>query len=72
MSCINQLPQYMQPSYEALLDLFREVEDELKKQGRVYRVPYAIESVHKQCLHFFFFLINKYSKQLVLKDINTS
>ncbi|GMN68227.1 hypothetical protein TIFTF001_037285 [Ficus carica] len=48
MSCINQLPQYMQPSYEALLDLFREVEDELKKQGRIYRVPYAIESM--KCL----------------------
>ena len=53
MNCMKQLPKYMQPTYKALLDLFVEIEEEMAKQGRTYRVPYAIEAVQfKQCILF--------------------
>nr|WBW04448.1 terpene synthase [Ficus microcarpa] len=45
MDCIKELPEYMQPSYEALLGLGAEIEMEMAKQGRTYRVPYAIEAM---------------------------
>nr|WBW04403.1 terpene synthase [Ficus hirta] len=45
MNCMKQLPKYMQPTYKALLDLFVEIKEEMAKQGRTYRVPYAIEAI---------------------------
>ncbi|KAG6689506.1 hypothetical protein I3842_11G178800 [Carya illinoinensis] len=41
ISTIDQLPQYMQICYGALLDIFEEIEQELAKQGRPYLVIYA-------------------------------
>ncbi|KAF5478802.1 hypothetical protein F2P56_005332 [Juglans regia] len=38
---IDQLPQYMQICYRALLDIFKEIEQELAKQGRPHLVIYA-------------------------------
>ncbi|KAM5565437.1 (-)-alpha-pinene synthase [Rosa sericea] len=39
-SCMDQLPDYMQPLYQTLLDVVNEVEEELIKQGRSYRLYY--------------------------------
>ncbi|KAH9691787.1 alpha-humulene/(-)-(E)-beta-caryophyllene synthase [Citrus sinensis] len=45
MSCMNQLPEYMQIFYEALLDLYKEIEEELATKGWSYRVHYAKEEM---------------------------
>lgn len=42
---MDQLPKYMQICYQALLDFFKEIEDEMAKQGRTYRFLYAKEAV---------------------------
>ena len=42
---MDQLPQYMKYCYEALLKLYDEIEEELAKEGRAYRIPYAKETV---------------------------
>ncbi|KAK8589112.1 hypothetical protein V6N12_023518 [Hibiscus sabdariffa] len=42
VDCVDQLPNYMKLVYKSLLDLYREVEDIMVKQGRSYRVQYAI------------------------------
>lgn len=41
------LPDYMQLHYRALLNLYHEAETELASQGRLYHLPYAIQSVRK-------------------------
>ncbi|XP_062079640.1 (-)-germacrene D synthase-like [Humulus lupulus] len=45
--CIDQLPEYMKYCYEALLKLYDEIEEELAKEGRAYRMPYAKETMKK-------------------------
>nr|I7H727.1 RecName: Full=Sesquiterpene synthase 2; Short=TsTPS2; AltName: Full=Alpha-humulene synthase TPS2; AltName: Full=Alpha-selinene synthase TPS2; AltName: Full=Beta-elemene synthase TPS2; AltName: Full=Delta-cadinene synthase TPS2 [Toona sinensis]BAM24405.1 sesquiterpene synthase [Toona sinensis] len=44
-SCMDQLPEYMQIFYEALLDLYNEIEKEIAKEGWSYRVHYAKEAM---------------------------
>ncbi|KAK8542700.1 hypothetical protein V6N12_015285 [Hibiscus sabdariffa] len=41
LKCMDQLPEYMQISYKALLDVYEEMEQLLADQGRQYRVEYA-------------------------------
>ncbi|KAH9757636.1 alpha-humulene/(-)-(E)-beta-caryophyllene synthase [Citrus sinensis] len=45
VSCIDQLPEYMQTFYVALLDLYKEIEEELATKGWSYRVHYAKEEM---------------------------
>ena len=45
MSCIDELPDYMQIFYRTLLNVVDEIEEEIAKDGRSYRVYYAKESV---------------------------
>ncbi|KAG7953734.1 hypothetical protein I3843_12G124400 [Carya illinoinensis] len=48
INCIDQLPQYMKLIYKALLDVYEEIEEEMSKEGRLYRVNYAKEAMKKQ------------------------
>ncbi|GMI65487.1 terpene synthase 21 [Hibiscus trionum] len=43
VDCIDQLPDYMKLFYKALLDVYREVEETMTKQGESYRVKYSLE-----------------------------
>ncbi|KAG6666707.1 hypothetical protein CIPAW_01G051400 [Carya illinoinensis] len=45
ISSVDQLPEYMQICYRAVLDIFEEVEQELAKQGRSCLVLYAKEAM---------------------------
>ncbi|KAK3228917.1 hypothetical protein Dsin_000798 [Dipteronia sinensis] len=49
MSCMDQLPEYMQIIYKAMLDFYQEVEQELAKKGWSYRVHYGIEAMKMIC-----------------------
>ncbi|CAL2254374.1 unnamed protein product [Prunus armeniaca] len=44
-SCIDELPDYMQIFYRTLLNVVDEIEEEIAKDGRSYRVYYAKESL---------------------------
>ncbi|WKA12122.1 hypothetical protein VitviT2T_029544 [Vitis vinifera] len=52
-SSIDQLPDYMKLCYQALLDVFEEIEEEMTKQEKPYRVHYAKQAVWHQCPFFF-------------------
>ncbi|TYH21270.1 hypothetical protein ES288_A04G030200v1 [Gossypium darwinii] len=41
IKCIDELPEYMKPSYKALLDVYEEMEQSVAEHGRQYRVEYA-------------------------------
>ncbi|KAF8391453.1 hypothetical protein HHK36_023758 [Tetracentron sinense] len=45
ISTIDQLPEYMKVCYSALLDIYDEMEEEMTKEGRSYRVNYAKEQM---------------------------
>ena len=42
---IGHLPEYMKLSYAAILDVYKEIKEEMEKDGYQYRLPYAIEAV---------------------------
>ncbi|XP_047951055.1 germacrene A synthase-like [Salvia hispanica] len=42
---IPRLPEYMRPLYKALLELFKQFEEELAGEGRSYAVYYVIEAL---------------------------
>ncbi|XP_042518576.1 (-)-germacrene D synthase-like [Macadamia integrifolia] len=48
LGSIDQLPEYMKVLYSALLYVYSETEEELKKEGRSYRVNYAKEVMKAQ------------------------
>ncbi|KAJ9671957.1 hypothetical protein PVL29_025551 [Vitis rotundifolia] len=48
ISAIDQLPEYMRVCYQALLDVYSEIEEEMAKEGRSYRVYYAKEAMKNQ------------------------
>lgn len=52
-SCMDQLPDYMKPFYQAFLDVLNEVEEELIKQGRSNRVYYVKEITKNQARLYF-------------------
>ncbi|KAJ4968989.1 hypothetical protein NE237_015690 [Protea cynaroides] len=43
LSALDGLPEYMKVIYTGLLDVYNETEEELRKEGRSYRVNYAKE-----------------------------
>ncbi|RVW79396.1 (-)-germacrene D synthase [Vitis vinifera] len=47
-SSIDQLPDYMKVCYQALLDVYEEMEEEMTKQGKLYRVHYAQAALKRQ------------------------
>ncbi|PRQ44006.1 putative (-)-alpha-pinene synthase [Rosa chinensis] len=52
-SCMDQLPDYMQPFYLTLLDVVNEVGEELIKQGRSYQLYYVKEIMKNQARLYF-------------------
>uniref|UniRef100_F6H239 (-)-germacrene D synthase n=1 Tax=Vitis vinifera TaxID=29760 RepID=F6H239_VITVI len=50
---IDQLPDYMKLCYQALLDVFEEIEEEMTKQEKPYRVHYAKQAMKKQVQAYF-------------------
>ncbi|XP_040989064.1 (-)-germacrene D synthase-like [Juglans microcarpa x Juglans regia] len=53
INCIDQLPQSMKLIYKALLDVYEEIEEEMSKEGRFYRVYYAKEEMKNQVQAYF-------------------
>nr|CAN60658.1 hypothetical protein VITISV_029939 [Vitis vinifera] len=51
ISAIDQLPEYMRVCYRALLDVYSEIEEEMAKEGRSYRLYYAKEAVRLVSYH---------------------
>ncbi|KAJ9671618.1 hypothetical protein PVL29_025364 [Vitis rotundifolia] len=47
-SSIDQLPDYMKVCYQALLDVYEEMQEEMTKQGKLYRVHYAKAALKRQ------------------------
>ncbi|KAL2466529.1 Alpha-humulene/(-)-(E)-beta-caryophyllene synthase [Abeliophyllum distichum] len=45
ISEIDRLPEYMKPLYSALLNLYKQFDEELSKEGRSYAVYYAKEAL---------------------------
>ncbi|KAG2677981.1 hypothetical protein I3760_12G121700 [Carya illinoinensis] len=53
INCIDQLPQYMKLIYKALLGVYEEIEEEMSKEGRFYRIYYAKEGMKNQVQAYF-------------------
>nr|UZT70947.1 terpene synthase 2 [Paeonia delavayi] len=53
ISNIGQLPEYMQICYQALLDVYNEIEESMNEQGRSYRLYYAKEAMKNQVNAYF-------------------
>ncbi|KAH6778753.1 hypothetical protein C2S52_009990 [Perilla frutescens var. hirtella] len=47
ISAVDGLPEYMRTCFEALLGVYDEMEDEMLKQGKLYRVQYAKQEMVK-------------------------
>ncbi|KAL6316120.1 hypothetical protein AAG906_015950 [Vitis piasezkii] len=54
INSIDHLPEYMKHFYVALLDVYKEIEEEMEKEGNQYRVQYAIEAVGHSALTLFY------------------
>ncbi|KAK4490035.1 hypothetical protein RD792_000689, partial [Penstemon davidsonii] len=50
---LEQLPPYMRVSYQALLDVYAEMEEEMEKVDRLYGVHYAKEEMKKMVNGYF-------------------
>ncbi|KAL4619348.1 hypothetical protein ACB092_06G072700 [Castanea dentata] len=53
ISCIDQLPEYMQICYRALFDVFEAIENELAKKERSYRVSYGKDAMKRLVRAYF-------------------
>ncbi|KAJ9676232.1 hypothetical protein PVL29_024968 [Vitis rotundifolia] len=53
INSIDHLPEYMKHFYVALLDVYKEIEEEMEKEGNQYRVQYAIEAMKNQVRAYF-------------------
>ncbi|KAK4566531.1 hypothetical protein RGQ29_002698 [Quercus rubra] len=53
ISCIDQLPEYMQIFCHALFDVFEAIENELAKKERSYRVSYAKDVMKRLARAYF-------------------
>ncbi|KAG2708368.1 hypothetical protein I3760_05G189100 [Carya illinoinensis] len=42
--CIEQLPEYMKSTYQALLDITKEIDEGMSKEGRIYGLYYTKEA----------------------------
>ncbi|GMP22993.1 hypothetical protein CsSME_00000764 [Camellia sinensis var. sinensis] len=52
-SAIDQLPDYMKPCYQTLLDVYNMIDEEMARKGRSYRVHYA-KSTMKNLVRVYF------------------
>ncbi|XP_050371714.1 (-)-germacrene D synthase-like isoform X2 [Argentina anserina] len=50
---MDALPNYMKVCYKALLDVYTEVEVELAKEGKLYRIHYAREAMKMQAKSYY-------------------
>ncbi|KAJ4718982.1 Terpene synthase [Melia azedarach] len=50
---IDILPEYMKIIYKTLLDIYDEIEEELAKQGRSYRLHYMKEKLQELVSMYF-------------------
>ncbi|KAG8479382.1 hypothetical protein CXB51_029133 [Gossypium anomalum] len=48
INCIDQLPDYMKVWYSETLNVYKEMEDLMSKEGKSYRVQVAIEAMKRQ------------------------
>ncbi|XWS27914.1 hypothetical protein CRYUN_Cryun25bG0021100 [Craigia yunnanensis] len=53
ISCIDQLPDYMKLCYSKLLNVYKEMEDLMTDEGKLYRVQLAKEAMIKQCQAYY-------------------
>ncbi|KAL5804314.1 hypothetical protein ACOSQ3_031114 [Xanthoceras sorbifolium] len=53
ISAIDQLPEYMKFCYKALLDVYRENEEEFACEGKLYRLDYAKEAMKETVRNYF-------------------
>ncbi|GAB4850271.1 hypothetical protein Ancab_029567 [Ancistrocladus abbreviatus] len=51
ISAIDTLPEYMKHCYQALLDMYSEMEEEMLKEGKSYRVHYARKAFEQEREH---------------------
>ncbi|PRQ33610.1 putative lyase [Rosa chinensis] len=49
----DPLPDYMKVCYKAMLEVYTEIEEELAKEGKLYRIHYAREAMKKQVKSYF-------------------
>ncbi|KAI7749922.1 hypothetical protein M8C21_031786 [Ambrosia artemisiifolia] len=45
LACIDMIPKYMKPMYQALMGVYEEMEEILVKDGKEYQLSYAKESM---------------------------
>ncbi|KAE8678069.1 Delta-cadinene synthase isozyme A [Hibiscus syriacus] len=62
--CVNQLPDYMKLFYKPLLDLYKEVEEAMGRQGQSYCVQYSINQF-KQLSESYFAEVKWYHENYV-------
>ncbi|MFQ6659813.1 hypothetical protein Gotur_028560 [Gossypium turneri] len=48
INCIDQLPDYMKVWYSEVLNVYKEMEDLMSKEGKSYRVQFAIKAMKQQ------------------------
>ncbi|KAG8479372.1 hypothetical protein CXB51_029770 [Gossypium anomalum] len=48
INCIDQLPDYMRVWYSEVLNVYKEMEDLMSKEGKSYRVQFAIKAMKQQ------------------------
>ncbi|XP_050365371.1 (-)-alpha-pinene synthase-like [Argentina anserina] len=53
VKCIDELPDYLKIFYQELLNVFDEMDKVLSKEGRSYRVRYAIQAMKDQARSYF-------------------
>ncbi|KAL3719366.1 hypothetical protein ACJRO7_004342 [Eucalyptus globulus] len=53
IDCINELPEYMQVFYKALIDVYVEIGEKLASAGRSYGLDYAKEAMKRQDRSYF-------------------
>ncbi|KAJ0829221.1 putative (-)-beta-caryophyllene synthase [Helianthus annuus] len=45
ITCIDELPEYMKLAYQALIDVYKEMEEIMGKEGKAHHLSYAKESM---------------------------
>ncbi|XP_027355362.1 (-)-germacrene D synthase-like [Abrus precatorius] len=53
ISCMDFLPEYMKICYQALLDIFKEIEQEMDKEGRAFCVIYVRNEIKRLIQAYF-------------------
>ncbi|GMI65485.1 terpene synthase 21 [Hibiscus trionum] len=53
INCIDQLPDYMKLWYREALNVYKDMEDLISKEGKAYRVQFAIDAMKRQADVYF-------------------